>query len=247
MEGDREPEDCTRPGGCLALISSGQGEAPSILYGDERRRRTTSSSTPRRSWSARTSRAAPRSMTPGSVAGIPEPAAPAPCQGDACQGQGSEPPALPGPATTGGGEERAEPKPQRCAQRQAPRQRPLREAPQHKKHHKHQRRANAQPEGRDDDPPRSDSARCRRPGRSSRWPSRRGARDRRRLRNRAAPGLLRDRIGRTPRSRPPRRAPTPTSRLDVAVKQDPASPTNVFGLHNSYAPPATSASTSRRG
>jgi hypothetical protein len=101
-QGAGEPE-CTRPGGCLALISSGQGETPSFLYG---------MSADGHDVFFRTQEKLVGLDVPGSPSiydarvggGIPEPAEPAPCQGDACQGSGSTPPTLPSPATTGAGE-----------------------------------------------------------------------------------------------------------------------------------------------
>jgi hypothetical protein len=94
---------CERTGGCLALISSGQGEGDSYLYS------MTPSGRDVFFWTE-------EKLVPGDVGasrsiydareggGITEPASPPPCQGDACQGQGSQPPSLPSPATTGSGQ-----------------------------------------------------------------------------------------------------------------------------------------------
>jgi hypothetical protein len=93
---------CTRAGGCLALISSGQGEQDSTFYGMTPDGHDIFFTTQEKLIGADLS---------GSYSiydareggGIPEAAAEAPCQGDACQGQGSSPPALPVPASTGPG------------------------------------------------------------------------------------------------------------------------------------------------
>lgn len=90
--------NCIRDDGCLGLISSGQGEADSYLYG---------MSADGHDVFFRTRDKLVGSDVPGSPSiydarvggGIPEPVAPAPCQGDACQGQGAAVPALPSPST----------------------------------------------------------------------------------------------------------------------------------------------------
>jgi hypothetical protein len=105
---------CTRDGGCLALISSGQGESNSYLYAMSADGRDVFFRTPEKLVGA---------DVPGSSSiydareggGIPEVPAPAPCQGDACQGQGGEPPVLPSAATTGSGEGNEAPKAPGCA------------------------------------------------------------------------------------------------------------------------------------
>jgi hypothetical protein len=94
---------CERKGGCLALISSGQGEADSYLYGMSANGHDVFFRTPEKLVGA---------DVPGSPSiydaridgGIPEPIPPSPCQGDACQGKGSAPPAVSSPASTGAGE-----------------------------------------------------------------------------------------------------------------------------------------------
>jgi streptogramin lyase len=101
---------CKRDGGCLALISSGQGNTPSFLY---------SMSADGHDVFFRTQEKLVGTDVPGSPSiydareegGIPDPPAKAPCQGDACQGSGSTPPALPVPASTGSGDGNAEPEP----------------------------------------------------------------------------------------------------------------------------------------
>jgi hypothetical protein len=93
------PEECKRADGCLALISSGQGEGPSYLYGMSADGHDVFIETREKLVGA---------DIPGSTSiydarvggGIPDPPIKAPCQGDACQGQGSTPPALASPAST---------------------------------------------------------------------------------------------------------------------------------------------------
>jgi hypothetical protein len=94
---------CTRPGGCLSLISSGQGEAPSFLYAMSGDGRDVFLHTKEKLVGADVA-GSPSIYDARVGGGIPEPAVLEPCQGDACQGQGSEPPILPSPATTGSGE-----------------------------------------------------------------------------------------------------------------------------------------------
>jgi len=94
---------CKRPGGCLALISSGQGEENSRLY---------SMSSDGRDVFFTTTEKLVGADVPGSPSiydarvegGIPDPPAAAPCQGDACQGAGSVPPALRRPGSSELGE-----------------------------------------------------------------------------------------------------------------------------------------------
>jgi hypothetical protein len=96
-------EGCTRIEGCLALISSGQGEVPSFLYAMSADGRDVFIQTKEKLVGADAA-GSPSIYDAREGGGIPEPAESAPCQGDACQGQGSEPPAIPSPATTGAGE-----------------------------------------------------------------------------------------------------------------------------------------------
>jgi len=92
-------ERCEDAAGCLSLISSGQGEAPSNLYG-----MTDDGS----DVFFRTADKLVGSDASGSSSiydarvggGIPDPPVPAPCQGDACQPLGAPPPSLPAPPTT---------------------------------------------------------------------------------------------------------------------------------------------------
>jgi len=91
---------CQRLGGCLALISSGQGERSSLLYG---------MSADGRDLIFATNEKLVGQDVPGSQSlydarvqgGIPNPPAKAPCEGDACQGAGAIPPALPTPTSAG--------------------------------------------------------------------------------------------------------------------------------------------------
>ena len=128
---------CGRPGGCLALISSGQGEADSTIY---------SISADGRDVFFRTGEKLVGQDVSGSPSiydarvegGIPDPPPPAPCQGDACQGQGSEAPVLPAPTSSGpgGGNEPSTP----CAKgRHRVRGRCVKK---HRKHQRHHHRAN---------------------------------------------------------------------------------------------------------
>ncbi len=91
---------CGRSDGCLALISSGQGEQPSYLYGMSANGRDVFFVTPEKL----VNRDIPGSHSIYDArieGGIPDPPGQEDCQGDACQGQGSVPPALPPPASTG--------------------------------------------------------------------------------------------------------------------------------------------------
>jgi hypothetical protein len=96
-------EECKRQAGCLALISSGQGEVPSYLYAMSADGRDVFLQTKEKLVGADVA-GSPSIYDARAGGGIPEPAEPAPCQGDACQGQGSEPPVLPNPASAGAGE-----------------------------------------------------------------------------------------------------------------------------------------------
>jgi len=94
---------CSRPGGCLALISSGQGEVTSTLYAMSADGHDVFIQTKEKLVGADVA-GSPSIYDARIGGGIPELGEPAPCQGDACQPPGSEPPTLPTPATTGGGE-----------------------------------------------------------------------------------------------------------------------------------------------
>jgi hypothetical protein len=98
---------CKRPLGCLALISSGQGETRSDLYGMSADGQDVFFRTLEKLVGA--DGIGSRSIYDARVeGGIPDPPAPAPCQGDSCQGNGASPPALPPTATSGGGTGNAE-------------------------------------------------------------------------------------------------------------------------------------------
>jgi hypothetical protein len=95
-------EGCKRASGCLALISSGQGEFDNYLYG------MTPDGHDVFLWTREKLVAADVSGSPSIYdarveGGIPDPPLPEPCQGDACQGAGSTPPRLAAPVTTGQG------------------------------------------------------------------------------------------------------------------------------------------------
>jgi len=103
---------CTRQGGCLALISSGQGEDASYLYSMTPDGHDVFFTTKEKLVGRDVSGSA--SIYDARVnGGIPEPPTAAPCQGDACQGQGSIPPVLPSPASAARGE--GERRRSRCA------------------------------------------------------------------------------------------------------------------------------------
>jgi sugar lactone lactonase YvrE len=94
---------CNRPRGCLALISSGQGEADSYLYAMSADGHDVFIYTKEKLVGVDVA-GSPSIYDARVEGGIPEPPEPAPCQGDACQGEVSEAPVLPNPATTGAGE-----------------------------------------------------------------------------------------------------------------------------------------------
>ncbi len=112
-KGSGSPE-CTRPGGCLALISSGQGETPSFLYGMSADGHDVFFRTQEK-LVGMDEAGSPSVYDARAGGGIPEPAVPAPCQGDACQGNGTEVPQIPSSATTGSGEAAEAPKARPCA------------------------------------------------------------------------------------------------------------------------------------
>jgi hypothetical protein len=106
--------DCSRIGGCLGLISSGQGEGASTLYGMSAEGHDVFFRTREKLVGADV--AGSSSIYDARIAGgIPDPVPPAACQGDACQGNGAALPALPVAASTGAGEGNEEPqRPTRC-------------------------------------------------------------------------------------------------------------------------------------
>jgi hypothetical protein len=94
---------CKRLDGCLALISSGQGDRDNFLYSMTPDGHDVFFSTLQKLVGADIT-GSPSIYDARVEGGIPDPPAAAPCQGDACQGQGSTPPALPAPTSTGLGE-----------------------------------------------------------------------------------------------------------------------------------------------
>ncbi len=106
---------CTRPAGCIALISSGQSATPNYLYavtpdGSDVFFRTTDSLLP-----SDTDGGVPSIYDAHLGGGFATESTTPPCVGDACQGQASAPPAPPGAASAGlSGPGNLEPRP-RCA------------------------------------------------------------------------------------------------------------------------------------
>jgi hypothetical protein len=93
---------CERASGCLALISSGQGEDPSFLYGMSADPEAHDIFFETRLKLLSTDLSGSPSLYDARVeGGIPVPPEAEPCHGDACQGVGSAPPALASPASTG--------------------------------------------------------------------------------------------------------------------------------------------------
>jgi hypothetical protein len=106
--------DCRRQAGCLALISSGQGERDNYLYSMSADGHDVFFNTLEKLLGADLTGSA--SLYDARVGGgFPEPPAAAPCQGDACQGSGSTPSALPTPASASGGGGNLERRARRCA------------------------------------------------------------------------------------------------------------------------------------
>jgi len=135
--------DCERQGGCLALISSGQGESDSFLYGMSADGHDVFFRTLEKLVGADV--LGSKSIYDARVeGGIPDPPAKAPCQGDACQGNGQVPPVLASPASSTlkeGGNSGGEEGKTRCAKGQ----RKVRRAGKTrcvKRHHRPKRRAN---------------------------------------------------------------------------------------------------------
>jgi hypothetical protein len=92
-------EECKRQRGCLALISSGQGEAPSALMGMSADGSDVFFEMPEKL--VPRDIPATQSIYDARVdGGIPPEATQSPCHGDACQGEGSTPPALASPASS---------------------------------------------------------------------------------------------------------------------------------------------------
>ena len=98
--GSGEPE-CTRPGGCLALISSGQGEGDNYLFAMSANARDVFFWTEEQLVSRDV--ADSQSIYDARVAGgVADPPSGEICHGDACQGDGSAPPILPSPTIDSG-------------------------------------------------------------------------------------------------------------------------------------------------
>jgi hypothetical protein len=137
---------CTAAVGCLALISSGQGDRPNFLYS-----MTASGSDV---FFETLERLVPSDL-PATMSiydareggGIPEPTSSTVCEGDACQPSTSTPPTLPAPATTGGGEGNIPPTRGPCPKSKR-RVKGRCVARHHKKHVRHGRPAGANRGGR---------------------------------------------------------------------------------------------------
>jgi hypothetical protein len=101
---NRGTGDCSRVQGCLALISSGQGEDDSDLYGMSADGHDVFFTT-KEKLVAGDATGSPSIYDARVEGGIPNQTETAPCQGDACQGQPSPPPGLSAPASlpTGSG------------------------------------------------------------------------------------------------------------------------------------------------
>jgi hypothetical protein len=93
---------CKRLGGCLALISSGQGDQNSILYAMTPDGHDVFFTTLEKLHGADIA-GSPSTYDARVNGGVPDPPVPAPCQGDACQGRGTPAPLLPPPTSTGSG------------------------------------------------------------------------------------------------------------------------------------------------
>jgi hypothetical protein len=91
---------CQREGGCLALISSGQGESANYIYGMSSDGHDVFFRT-REKLVGSDAAGSPSIYDARIEGGIPDQSVVAPCQGDSCQGDGSSPPPLSSPATTG--------------------------------------------------------------------------------------------------------------------------------------------------
>jgi hypothetical protein len=108
---------CAQANGCLALLSTGQGEGPSYLFGMSADGRDVFFQT-REKLVGADAVGNPSLYDARVGGGIPDPPAPSPCRGDACQGSGAPPPVLPAPTSTGGGEA-GRSKPVRCTKGKA--------------------------------------------------------------------------------------------------------------------------------
>jgi hypothetical protein len=109
-------DGCKRANGCLGLISSGQGEQDSFLYGMTLDGHDVFFSTVEKLAGADIT-GSPSIYDARVDGGIPDPLAGATCEGDACQGEGSSPTVLPTPATFNSGPGNVKTKPSRkCPQ-----------------------------------------------------------------------------------------------------------------------------------
>jgi hypothetical protein len=90
--------NCTRGGGCLALISSGQGERQNYLYSMSADGHDVFFTTMERLVDEDVG-GSPSIYDARVNGGIPDRPTPAPCEGDACQGDGSIPPVISSPAS----------------------------------------------------------------------------------------------------------------------------------------------------
>jgi len=112
--GEGEAGDCEQEGGCLALISSGQGEEESYLYGMSADGHDVFFTTSER-LHGKDIVGSPSIYDARLEGGIPDPPAEEACLGDACRGQGSLPPGLSSPASSGSGAAGSRPARPRCA------------------------------------------------------------------------------------------------------------------------------------
>jgi len=116
----KAPASCTRPGGCLALISSGQGEQSNYLYGMSADGHDVFFTTQEK-LVGQDIPDSPSIYDARVEGGIPDPPAKPTCRGDACQGNGSIPPNLASPASSTlkeGGNSGGEESKTRCAKGQ---------------------------------------------------------------------------------------------------------------------------------
>jgi hypothetical protein len=138
---------CVRQQGCLALVSSGQGETDSVLYSMTPDGHDVFIGTQEKLVAVDVA-GSPSIYDARVDGGIPAPAAPATCQGDACQGAGSVPPAIAPPATASGGNgNSADHKPCRRSSRNARKKAKRRCGHHHRRRHHGKHRAKARHAG----------------------------------------------------------------------------------------------------
>jgi hypothetical protein len=111
--GDGETGKCELPKGCLALISSGQSDSDSFLYGMSADGHDVFFTTLETLHGADIPES-PSVYDARKEGGIPDPPLTAPCEADACQGPGTPPPALPAPTSTGTVPPASKPSSRRC-------------------------------------------------------------------------------------------------------------------------------------